>query len=153
MMCLEAVSQLPYSRAREYRRSFNIAEACSENLHAWIDPQSNVTDLSSNVFALAVTVGPDEKDIGTPSLGFDIGCNSLLILSPVSSPRYIQFITHVRHERHNRRLEQIGWLTGHPFPVALDEVGLLDVAGYAREGDRGLAPSLEVVVEFVVLDP
>ena len=59
MTCLDSISKMRLG-SRKYLRSLDVAEARSPDLHVRVRLQSNVADLSTNMLALAITIGPDE---------------------------------------------------------------------------------------------
>lgn len=63
-----------------HRRSLDIAEARSPNLHVWVRLQRNITNLSADMLAFAITISPDEQDVRPPGLRFDIARYNLFVL-------------------------------------------------------------------------
>ena len=63
-----------------HRRSFDVAEARPPNLHVWVRLQRNITNLSADMFAFAITISPDEQDVRPPGLRFDIARYNLFVL-------------------------------------------------------------------------
>lgn len=58
-------------------RSLDVAEARSPNLHVWVRLQRNITNLSPDMLAFAITISPDEQDARIPGLRLDIARYSL----------------------------------------------------------------------------
>lgn len=65
-------------------RSLDVAESCSVHLHVRVDLERNITDLSANVLAFAITVSPYEQNGGRSSLRLDVLRYRLLALCYVS---------------------------------------------------------------------
>ena len=70
-----------------HRRSLDVAEACSPNLHVWVRLQCYITNLSPDMLAFAITIGPDEQDVRPPGLRLDVARYSLFILLWISQLR------------------------------------------------------------------
>lgn len=66
-------------------RSFDVAEAGPEHLHIWIRFECYVSNLCSNMFAFAITIGPYEQDGGISCLRLDVAGHNLFILHIMST--------------------------------------------------------------------
>lgn len=73
-----------WKEERSNPRPLDVAEPRSVDLHAWVHLERNVTYLSTNVFALAITIGPDEEDRSISRLSFDVAGHDFLILYALS---------------------------------------------------------------------
>ena len=78
--CLGDYQYLDDHRVGAHARSLNVAETRSPDLQVRVYLQCYIPDLSPNVFALAITIGPDEQDGCISGLGFDVTSHGLFVL-------------------------------------------------------------------------
>ena len=101
--------------ARQYTRSFNVAETCSPHLDVGVGFASNVSDLCADVLAFAIAVGPDEQNLAVPGLRFDVlGDAFLAVLDEVLNPS----------------IEERRWVARVPLLVSVLEIMANEMAGY-----------------------
>ena len=76
--------------------ALNVGKLCALDLDPGVCFQSNVADLSSNVFAFAITVGPDKEGTSTARLNLDVFRDVLPFLRLPSEPsRPNRGVTHL----------------------------------------------------------
>jgi hypothetical protein len=132
-------------------RSFQVIEPCSFDLDLGIPLFRSAFNFRSNIFALAITIRPNEETTSIPTLRHNIIMNPLTPL-PSSAPPNVPHLYLWNLLNQLRGLQKTRGLTTIPLSPRIPEIHFCQVSRHTRKDDLAVSPFGEPGIEFVVFD-